>query len=146
MNEVRYSKNDSVLLPGFKGNLPEENGLIRVFRCDKFLLYLDLESLFLRKPERARSYRRMSEEDRKATLERFKDELKQQTVDRDILVIPTSFEIIHTGYTAFEATVIVTEKFQYPDYTEVKRYTYTLQRQNKIWIISDYEIQNLGTE
>ena len=43
MNEVRYSKNDSVLLPGFKGNFPEENRLIRVFRCDKFFGMTQLE-------------------------------------------------------------------------------------------------------
>ena len=113
---------------------------------EKFLLYLDLDSLFIKKPDRARSYKRMSEENRKAALKDFKNQLKQERVDRDILVVPTSYEIIHTSYTPFEATVIVTEKFQYRDYTEVKRYTYTLQRKDKIWIISDYEIQNLGTE
>jgi hypothetical protein len=113
---------------------------------EKFLLYLDLESLYLKKPERARSFTRMSEEERKATLKSFEMELRQQTVDQDILVIPSSFEIVQTKYTPFEAEVLVIEKFQYRDYTEVKRYTYKLLRNDSIWSITDYDIQNLGTE
>jgi hypothetical protein len=113
---------------------------------EKFFLYLDLESLYLKKPERARSFTRMSEEERKATLKTFESELRQQSVDRDILVIPSSFEIVQTKYTPFEAEVLVIEKFQYRDYTEVKRYTYTLIRSDSIWVITDYDIQNLGTE
>ena len=113
---------------------------------EKFFLYLDLESLFLRQPDRARRYRQMSEEDRKRTLDLFKKDLKQEKVDNDILVIPSSFEIIQTSYTPFEATVLVLEKFDYRDYTEVKRYTYTLQRRDRLWLVTDYSLTNLGTE
>jgi hypothetical protein len=113
---------------------------------EKFFLYLDLERLYLRKPERERSFTRMSEEERKATLSAFESELRQQSVDQDILVIPSSFEIEQTRYTPFEAEVLVIEKFQYRDYTEIKRYTYTLLRSDSIWMITDYDIQNLGTE
>jgi hypothetical protein len=113
---------------------------------EKFFLYLDLESLYLKKPERARSFTRMSEEERKAALNAFRSELRQEKVDQDILVIPSSFEIVQTRYTPFEAEVLVIEKFQYRDYTEVKRYTYTLLRSDSIWMITDYDIQNLGTE
>ena len=104
---------------------------------EKFLLYLDLESLYTRKPERARSFTRMSEEDRETALKRFENQLMQEKVDQDILLIPVSFEIVRTTYTPFEASVVVTEKFQYPDYVEIKRYTYTLNRRDKIWIITD---------
>lgn len=113
---------------------------------EKFFLYLDLESLYLKKPERARRYRRMSEEDRLAALESFKKDLRQERVDRDILLIPSSYKIEHTSYTPFEATVLVTTRFEYRDYTELKRYTFTLERRNRIWVITDYFITNLGTE
>ncbi len=113
---------------------------------EKFFLYLDLESLYVKKPERATRFKRLSEENRITALERFKNELKQERVDRDILIIPSSFKIVHTSYNPFEATVLVTARFDYRDYTEVKRYTYTLLRKDKVWIITDYSITNLGTE
>jgi len=101
---------------------------------EKFFLYLDLEA------------RRMSEENRRVALDRYKEQLRSQTVDVDILVIPASYEIVQTSYTPFEGRVTVIEKFQYRDYTEVKRYTYSLERRDTIWVLTDYEIINLGTE
>ena len=164
-NAVTLSVRPEVLFPEEKALIEAETGkiLLREFmppdevieymlkarqksQWEKFLLYLDLESLYTRYPERARSFQRMSEEDRKRTLIRFEEELKASAVDQDILLIPLSFDILHTSYTADEASVLVTEKFQYRDYVEVKRYTYTLQRRDKIWNITDYGVQNLGTE
>ena len=68
------------------------------------------------------------------------------TIQQDISVIPSSFEIQKTTYDAAEATVQVLEKFKYPDYTELKAYTYHLKKIDRYWIINDYEIRNLGTE
>lgn len=113
---------------------------------EKFFLYLDLESLYQQHPDRARAYRRMSEEDRRAALARYKEQLRRETVDVDILLIPASFTIERTSYTPFEAEVTVLEKFQYRDYVERKRYTYSLERRDTIWVITGYEIVNLGTE
>jgi len=113
---------------------------------EKFLLYLDLESLYLKNPGRAQAYRRMSEENRRAALASYRDQLRFETVDQDILVIPWTYEIIRTTYTPFEALVTVIEKFKYRDYVEVKRYTYSLERRDRIWIVTDFEIVNLGTE
>ena len=79
-------------------------------------------------------------------IEQFKEELRQTTIDQEISVIPTSFEIQKTDLPASEGTVIVQEKFRYPDYTEVKSYTYHLKKADRYWIIDDYEIKNLGTE
>ncbi len=164
-NTVTLNVRPEVLFPEEKALIEAETGkmLLREFmppdevvsymlkarqksQWEKFLLYLDLESLYTRYPQRARSFKRMSEEDRKRALIRFEEELKAQAVDQDILLIPLTFEILRTSYTAAEASVLVTEKFQYRDYVEVKRYTYTLQRRDKIWIITDYGVQNLGTE
>ena len=113
---------------------------------EKYFLYLDLESLYLKNPGRAESYRRMSEENRRAAIGRYRDQLRSETVDVDILVIPSEYEIIQTSYTPLEARVTVIEKFQYRDYAEVKRYTYFLERRDNIWVVTDYEIVNLGTE
>jgi hypothetical protein len=113
---------------------------------EKFFLYLDLESLYTQSPGRAESYRRMSEENRRSALAAFRRQLTSQVVDTDIVLIPSDFEILETHYTPFEATVLVTEKFKQRDFTEVKRYTYSLTRKDRIWLISRYETVNLGTE
>jgi len=113
---------------------------------EKFFLYLDLESLYRSLPSRDARFRRMSQEQQRAALDRYRRDLMAQAVDQDILVIPASFEILQTSYTPFEGTVVVIERFRYPDYTEVKKYTYYLERRDDIWLVTDYEILNLGTE
>lgn len=113
---------------------------------DKFFLYLDLEQLLRRSAEKDRVYRTSSEEARRAMVEQFKQDLRQSRIEGDINVIPSSFEIRSTAYGPSEGRVEVLEKFRYADYTEVKSYTYRLQRRDKYWIIVDYEIKNLGTE
>ena len=113
---------------------------------DRFFLYFNLEQLILKNPERGRVYKRLSEEDKKRMLKTFRTELQEEKVDRDILTVPSSFQIIKTTYTPFEGKVEVIEKFKYSDYTEVKKYIYYLERRDKYWQIVNYEIQNLGTE
>ena len=113
---------------------------------EKFFLYLDLESLYVKNPGRQDSYRRMSEENRRSAIARYKEQLRSETVDVDILVIPAEYEIVQTSYTPLEAEVTVIERFRYRDYVEVKRYTYFLERRDSIWVVTDYEIVNLGTE
>jgi hypothetical protein len=113
---------------------------------DKFFLYLDLEKLLRRGAEKDRAYRASSEEARRAMVDQFRQDLRQSRIDGDINVIPYAYEIQKTTYGPDAGTVQVLEKFKYPDYTELKSYTYHLQRQDKYWIIVDYEIKNLGTE
>jgi hypothetical protein len=113
---------------------------------EKFFLYLDLESLYVKNPGRAEAFRRMSEENRRAAIARYKEQLRSETVDVDILVIPAEYDIIQTRYTPLEAEVTVIERFRYRDYVEIKRYTYYLERRDNIWVVTDYEIVNLGTE
>ena len=79
-------------------------------------------------------------------IETFKEELRRTTIDQEISLIPTSFEIQKTTYSASEGTVMVREKFRYADYTEVKQYIYHLKKVDRFWIIGDYEIRNIGTE
>jgi hypothetical protein len=115
---------------------------------EKFFLYLDLESLLSRDSVRSRQWRAESEEGRRRMVARYRDELRNAVTDGDISTIPTEYTIERTSYDAEESAVIVLEKFKVPsgDYTERKRYTYTLRRRDNIWIITDYVVLNLGTE
>jgi hypothetical protein len=113
---------------------------------EKFFLYIDLESLYRSQPGRDESFRRLSEERQQAALAQYKKQLMEKTVDQDIAVIPSSFDILETTYTPFQGTVSVLERFRYSDYTEIKKYTWYLERRDTIWLITDYEVQNLGTE
>ena len=111
----------------------------------KFFLYLDLESLLLNHPDRKHQYNRLSEEKQMAMIDEYKNELKNKRVDNDILLVPSSFEILKTSYTQNEATVVVDEEFIFPDYTEFKKYTFYLHRYGAVWRIYNYEVKNLGT-
>jgi hypothetical protein len=113
---------------------------------DKFFLYLDLESLMRQNPDRDRTFRRSSEEDRVRQVDQYRKDLMQQVVDQDVLLRPSSFEIQKTSYTAEEAQVVVKAAFTYADYTEWKKYTYHLRRSEEAWLIASYEVSNLGTE
>jgi hypothetical protein len=113
---------------------------------ERFFLYLDLESLMRKNPEKDRSFRNATETARRQMLDQFRQQLRQSTIRDDISVIPTSFQVQKTTYDPSEATVTALERFKYPDYTELKIYTYHLKKSDRFWIIYDYEIRNQGTE
>ncbi|GHV61930.1 hypothetical protein AGMMS49587_07380 [Spirochaetia bacterium] len=113
---------------------------------EKFFLYLDLEAIIARDPVRKRQWLAESEEGRQRMIERYRTELQGAMLDGDISAIPSEFTVERTAYNAFEGTVIVLEKFKTGNYTERKRYTYTLQRKDDVWTIVDYVVVNLGTE
>lgn len=113
---------------------------------ERFFLYLDLESLMRKNPEKDRIFRNSTEAQQRQMVDQFRQQLRQTTIQQDISVIPTSFEIRKTTYDSSEGTVEVLEKFKYPDYTELKAYTYLLKKSDGYWIIYDYEIRNQGTE
>jgi hypothetical protein len=115
---------------------------------EKFFLYLDLETLLSRDSVRARQWRSESEEGRRRMTARYREELQSAVVDGDIATIPTEYTIERTSYGTEEGTVVVLEKFRVPagNYTERKRFTYTLRRRDNIWTIVDYVVLNLGTE
>ncbi len=113
---------------------------------EKFLLYIDVERLLLRQPEWRARFEKSPEEERLRLIDEYRGMLKNELVDQDILVIPNEFEIQATTYTAHEGQVTVLEKFKYRDYTELKSYTYYLERRDRHWMITNYEVKNLGTE
>jgi hypothetical protein len=113
---------------------------------EKFFLYLDLESLMRKNPARDRAYRNSTEAQQRQMIAQFRTQLMQTTIQQDISVIPSSFEIQKTTYNASEGTVEVLERFKYPDYTELRGYTYHLKKSDRYWTLYDYEIRNLGTQ
>jgi len=113
---------------------------------NKFFLYMDTKGLLLNHPDLKRRYKSSSEEKQLAMIEEYKDKLKNKRVDNDILLLPSSFEILNTSYTQSEASVVVKEFFTYPEYTEEKKYIYYLHRYGNIWSIYNYDVQNLGTK
>ena len=113
---------------------------------ERFFLYLDLESLMRKNPDKDRSFRNATEAVRRGMVDQFRQALQARTIQQDISVVPSSWQIQKTSYDAAEATVQALEKFAYPDYTELKAYTYHLKKTDRYWIITDYEIRNLGTE
>ncbi len=113
---------------------------------ERFFLYLDLESLMRKNPDKDRSFRNATETARRQMVDQFRQQLRGMTIQQDISVIPSSFQIQKTSYDPAEAAVQVLEKFKYPDYTELRAFTYHLKKSDRYWIIYDYEIRNLGTE
>ncbi|MBN2051668.1 MAG: hypothetical protein JW760_14555 [Spirochaetales bacterium] len=113
---------------------------------EKFFLYLDVTSLMLRDPEKERRYARMTEEERLRLVTDYKKELSSEITDNDIVIIPDEYEILQTSYTPQEGQVEVLQRFRYTGFTEVKRFTYYLQRKGRVWMIYNYEVRNLGTE
>lgn len=113
---------------------------------NRFFLYLDLESLLRQNPEREEAYIRSSEEVRMRMLEEYKAALEQETVDQEILLIPATFDILKTSYTPDEGQVVVRQTYAHTGYTEVKKYTYFLTRSDQVWLITSYDVQNLGTQ
>ena len=115
-------------------------------RWERFFLYLDTEAMLARDPYRRRQWNAESEEGRQRMLERYRQDLQNAVVDGDISLIPMNFVIERTVYTAGSATVTVLQHFRVGNFTEIKRYTWYLERREDIWMIVDYSVINLGTE
>jgi hypothetical protein len=113
---------------------------------EKFFLYLDLEAMLSRDAYRRRQWQAESEEGRQRMVDRYRTELRSVVIDGDIATIPMDFIIERTVYNAEEGTVTVLEYFKIGTYTEKKRFSYYLRREDDIWSIVDYSVTNLGTE
>lgn len=113
---------------------------------NEFFLYLDVERLLRANPERKRSYDRESDDGRRRMLEAYRIDLMAATVDSDIVVVPSSFEISETRYGSTRGTVIVVQKFAYPGFHMVKEYTYDMEKRDDIWYIVGYTVLNKGSE
>ena len=112
---------------------------------ERFFLYLDLEAMLLRDAVQRRRYMAENEEGRRRMVMGYRQSLQSSTVDGDIVVIPTTFEILRTVYNNDEGVVTVLERFRMPDYTELRQYLYYLEKRDNFWIIVNYTVEPLGT-
>jgi hypothetical protein len=113
---------------------------------ERFFLYLDLEAMLSRDAVRRRAWIAESEAGRRRMIDLYSRELRNNTTDGTISVIPTEYAIEQTQYSNSEGTVTVLQRFKTGNFTEIKRYIYQLQRKDDIWSIVDYSVINLGTE
>ena len=113
---------------------------------DQYFLYMDVESMLKRNPNLKKKYIKVSAEERERMIDSFKADLMQSRIENDIIALPEKFQIEKTTYTPTEGSVIVTEWFKYPNYSEKKSYTYKVRQREGIWSIYDYSVVNLGTE
>ncbi len=113
---------------------------------DQYFLYMDVESMLKRNPNLQKKYITVSAEERERMIDSFKADLMQSRIENDIIAVPEKFQIEKTTYTPTEGSVIVTEWFKYPNYSEKKSYTYKVRQREGIWTIYDYSVVNLGTE
>lgn len=113
---------------------------------DQYFLYMDIEAMLQRNPILKKKYASLSADERIRMLESFKTDLMQEKIDNDIVAVPEKFQLEKTSYTPTEGYVSVIEWFKYPNYSEIKRYTYKVRQREGIWRIYDYNVVNLGTE
>ncbi|MDR2447305.1 MAG: hypothetical protein LBD58_08495 [Treponema sp.] len=113
---------------------------------EKFFLYMDVEAMVKRDETRKRQWLAESEEGRLRLTSRYREELQSNVVDNDIVMIPMRFEIVRTNYGKDEGAVTVMEWFQIGNYVEKKQYVYIIQRQEDVWVVVNYTVQNMGTE
>jgi hypothetical protein len=112
---------------------------------EKFFLYLDLEAMLKKDALQSRKYNAENEEGRRRMVNAYKQNLQNAVIDGDIVVIPTSFSILKTQYNNDEGTVVVLQRYRFPNYTELREYTYYLEKKDNFWIIVSYSVQGMGT-
>ena len=113
---------------------------------ERFFLYLDLEAMLSRDPVQRRIYNAENEAGRRRMVTEYRLDLQNSMIDGDIAVIPTTFEIQNTVYNNDTGTVVVLQRFRMPAYTELRQYTYQLERRDNIWTIVNYSVNSMGTE
>ncbi len=110
-----------------------------------FFLYLDLESLYRQSASRERRFLALSEQERLNELEEFRRQLREGELDEDIITLPSEYEILETSYSPTMGEVVVRQVFEYPGFTEIKRYRYDLERRGGYWRVTGYTVVNLET-
>ncbi|MCL2759139.1 MAG: hypothetical protein FWD22_02890 [Treponema sp.] len=113
---------------------------------ERFFLYLDPEAMLRRDALQSRRYNAENEEGRRRMVAAYRLDLQNSVIDGDIVMIPTSFEVQRTVYNNNEGTVIVLQKYRHHNYTELRQYTYFLEKRDNHWMIVNYIVQGMGSE
>ncbi|MCL2808849.1 MAG: hypothetical protein FWD24_02150 [Treponema sp.] len=112
---------------------------------ERFFLYLDIESMVQRDPAQRRRYIAENEAGRRRMVTEYRQNLQNAVVDGDIHQIPTSFEILRTVYNNDEGSVVVLQRYRHAAFTELRHYTYFLEKKDNFWTIVNYTVQGMGT-
>jgi len=112
----------------------------------RFFLYLDPQAMLLRDAVQRRKYMAENEAGRQRMVLEYRQNLQNSIVDGDIVMIPTSFDILRTVYNNDEGTVVVLQRYRMHNFTELREYTYRLEKQDNFWVIVNYSVQGMGTE
>jgi hypothetical protein len=112
---------------------------------EKFFLYLDLEAMLRKDALQGRKFNAENEEGRRRMLNAYKQNLQSAVIDGDIVTIPNSFNIMKTQYNNDTGSVVVLQRYRYPNYTELREYTYWLEKKDNFWVIVNYSVQGMGT-
>ena len=112
---------------------------------ERFFLYLDLEKMLQRDAVQKRRYLAENEEGRRRMLAEYRINMQNSVIDGNIVTIPTTYEILRTVYNNNEGTVAVLQRYRMPSFTELRQYTYYLEKNDGFWTIVDYTVQGLGT-
>ncbi|TVQ41044.1 MAG: hypothetical protein EA384_01260 [Spirochaetaceae bacterium] len=113
---------------------------------DRFFLYLNLEEILRASPARERRFLQLSQEDQHREIEHFRRQLMQGAADEDITAIPERFDILRTTYERHTGRVVADLRFRADGFTEIRRYTYHLQKRDDIWEIVRYDVNIAGVE
>lgn len=113
---------------------------------NKVFLYLNLEALFQRNSERRTHYLNASESIREELLKSFKEQIKIGIIEANLAIAPDEFEIIQVSYTPTHAKVVTRQIYYQRQFNEVKQFIWNLEKNNGIWLITNFSIQNLGTQ
>jgi hypothetical protein len=111
---------------------------------ERFFLYLDLEAMLSRDGYRRRQWLAESEEGRRRMIARYRQDLQSAVIEGDISLIPLTFTIESTAYTARAGTVTVMQYFREGNFIQRKRYEWHLERRDYIWTIVGYHVVPLG--
>jgi len=120
-----------------------KNALIAKEEWNKYFLYFNIEELYLKSGEDKKEYLKLSDNARINKLAEYREWLINGEKDRDLLLVPTGYDITKTSYTQNSAIVVVKEEFDNGRFVDKKQYTYYLRKIDTIWTIYDYSITNI---
>ena len=114
---------------------------------ERFFLYIDLEAIISRDPVLRRRFQAENEEGRQQIVNEYRRNLQNSTgEDKNIVLIPTSFEIQNTEYSSNEGIVTLIARIRHRNHTEFSLYKYYLERRDNIWFIVSYTVESMGTQ
>ncbi|MDR0320048.1 MAG: hypothetical protein LBI28_00960 [Treponema sp.] len=113
---------------------------------ERYFLYLDPQQLLIRDPVLRNRYNAENEAGRRRMVAEYRQNMQNSVIDGDIVTIPTTFNILNTQYNNFEGTVTVMQRYRMPNFTELRLYTYFLEKNDNFWMIVNYAVQGMGTE